>query len=342
LPRTSSLLDRQAIDMNHWPKIELHLHLDCNLSYAAAAQLKPGLTPEVYRQQIVAPACCPDNEVYFDCTRNGVALMQDEAALRLIVEDTFEQLAQDRVIYAELRFAPLLHTRRGLSGRQVVATVAQALQEQISRTGIEARLILATLRHFTPGQSLETADLVIEFASQGVAAFDIAGNEELYPLERHLPAFEKIIAHGLPFTVHAGEGLGPQAVWDALDALHPRRIGHGVRSISDPALVQRLKDEGVHLEVCPTTNVQMNLFPSYAAHPIQRLVEAGLSCGVNTDTRATSDNTLQQEYVRLAEVFGWGKTNFYRANREALAAAFIDEDAKESLAERLENGYAQS
>lgn len=326
--------------MNHWPKIELHLHLDCNLSYAAARRLKPGLTEQAYRGEIVAPAWCPDHEVYFDCTRNGVALMQNRDALRLVVADTFEQLAQDGVIYAELRFAPLLHTQGGLSGREVVATVAQAMGEQIEGTGIEAGLILATLRHFSAAQSLETAELAIEFAGQGVAAFDIAGNEELYPLARHLLAFEKVVAHGLPFTVHAGEGQGPRAVWEALEALHPRRIGHGVRSIGDPALVQRLKDEGVHLEVCPTTNVQMNLFPSYADHPIQRLAEAGVSCGVNTDTRATSDHSLRREYARLAETFGWGKADFYRANRQALAAAFVEEGTRWRLRRRLEAGFA--
>jgi adenosine deaminase len=326
--------------MNDMPKIELHLHLDCNLSYAAAAQLKAGLTFDDYRRQFIAPAWCPDNEVYFDCTRNAVALMQSEAALRLVVEDTFQQLEQDHVIYAELRFAPLLHTRAGLSGRQVVSAVTQAVRENSARSGIQARVILATLRHFSAEQSLETASLALQFADQGVAAFDIAGNEELYPLQPHLPAFEMIVAHGLPFTVHAGEGQDARSVWDVLHRLHPRRIGHGVRASTDPALLQRLRDEGVHLEVCPTTNVQMNVFPSYEAHPINRLYEMGISCGVNTDTRTTGDITLNREYEKLRQHFGWTDEHFQRANRNALQAAFISPDVFAVLSQKLEAGYA--
>jgi adenosine deaminase len=325
--------------MNQWPKVELHLHLDCNLSYGAAAQLKPGLTPEDYRRAFIAPAWCPDNEVFFSCTRNAVALMQDEAALWLVVEDTFHQLEQDHVLYAEIRFAPLLHTRGGLSAREVVSIVTKAVRDNSARTGIEAGVILATLRHFSGEQSLETARLALQFAGHGVVGFDIAGNEELYPLQPHVPAFEMIIAHGLPFTVHAGEGQGPQSVWDVLDRLRPKRLGHGVRASADPALVQRLRDEGVHLEVCPTANVQMNVVPSYAAHPIDRLCEAGISCGINTDTRTTSDITLEREYDKLRQQFGWTIEHFRRANRNALGAAFLAPDRVAALAQKLDASY---
>lgn len=326
--------------MHRLPKIELHLHLDCALSGGAAARLRPDWTPDEYRRQIVAPEKCLNSEVYFDCTRRGVALMQSEAALRLIVEDLFDQLARDGVIYAELRFAPLLHTQGGLTPREVVATVAGAMRQQCARTGIEARLILAALRFFTLEQSLQTADLVIEFADRGVAAFDIAGNEELYPIDAHLPAFSRVHAAGLPFTVHAGEGQGAASVWDVMHKLHPRRIGHGVRAASDPALLSLLSSEGVHLEICPTTNVQMDVFPTYAEHPIDSLYRIGLSVGVNTDTRATSDITLTREYEKLAAAFGWTAADFLRVNRNALDAAFIPDDLRAGLAERLEAGYA--
>jgi adenosine deaminase len=164
------------MDCRLLPKVELHQHLDCSLSYAVVSQLDPSVTLEDYRTNFVAPAKCTDLADALSCVPRMVALMQTEDQLRLVTLDLFEQLRADQVLYVEIRFAPLLHTEGGLSAHQVVAAVEAAVADAARSTGIEARLILCTLRHFSAAQSLETLRLVEDFGGGYVAGFDIAGD----------------------------------------------------------------------------------------------------------------------------------------------------------------------
>ncbi len=323
------------------PKVELHLHLDCSLSYAVVAQLAPDVTLDEYRDRFIAPAKCTNLADFLTRPPRSVALMQTEAALRLVTHDVFEQLAQDGVVYAELRFAPLLHTEHGLSPQAVVAAVEAAAVEAARRTGVEGRLILCTLRHFSTEQSLTTVKLVEQFRGSLVAGFDIAADEAGYPIDAHLAAFRYAHAAGLPCTAHAGEARGADSVWETLEGLGPSRLGHGVRSIEDPALLAHLRRHGIHLEVCPTSNVQTNIYADYPDHPIDRLYGAGLSVGVNTDARTVTDITLTQEYEKLQRVFGWGPEHFLRCNLAALQAAFIPDALKQRLTDRVVEGYRE-
>jgi len=145
--------------MEALPKVELHLHLDCSLSHKVVGRLRPAISSEAYRRTFVSPRKCRDLAECLTYATPAVKLMQSEESLRLVVEDVFEQLGADQVIYAELRFAPLLHLEQGLTGERVVATVDEAVERCIKSSGIEARIILCTLRHYTSEQSLETARL---------------------------------------------------------------------------------------------------------------------------------------------------------------------------------------
>lgn len=326
------------------PKTGLHLHLDCCLSYEVVRRLAPEVTPAAFARDFIAPAKCRSLADYLRTPPNHVALLQDEAGLRLAVDDLFAQLARDNVIYAEIRFGPLLHIRRGLSSEQVVAIVDDAVMRASAASGIEARLILATLRHFSEAQSLETARLVERFRSQRsgtrVAAFDIAGDEAGYPLDPHLAAFGYATEHDIPITAHAGEARGPASVWETLRLLRPSRIGHGVRSIEDERLLAHLAETGIHLEVCPSCNVQTDVVPAYGDHPVDRLYRRGVSLGINTDTRTITDVTLTQEYERLHATFGWGAEEFLAANLNAIRAAFVEPSVKQTLEGRLREQYA--
>jgi adenosine deaminase len=261
--------------------------------------------------------------------------MQDEAALALVVEDVFEQLAADGVIYAEIRFAPLLHIERGLTPEQVVAAVDRATEACIRSSGIEARLILCTLRHYDQEQSLETARLVKRFRGSRVVALDIAGDEAGFAINAHIPAFRYAIEHGLHRTAHAGEARGADSVWETLRELQPSRIGHGVRSIEDPALVDHLKRERIHLEVCPTSNLQTGISQNYAEHAVDDLYRAGVPLSISTDTRTITNITLTEEYRNLEEHFGWTAADLAACNKAAIDAAFVDEATKLALRERF-------
>ncbi|HLJ24869.1 MAG TPA: adenosine deaminase [Candidatus Acidoferrales bacterium] len=318
------------------PKIELHLHLDCSLSYQAVAKLAPAVTREEYQRDYIAPGRCANLAEFLSRAPKGFLLMQTEDSLRHVTEDVFQQLVEDGLIYAEIRFAPLLHTEGGLTPERVVEVVERAVDRLVGPTGLQATLILCTLRHFTEAQSLLTARLVQDFRGSRVVALDLAGDEAGYPLEAHAPAYRFARERGLFRTAHAGEGLGPESVWETLRVLDPQRIGHGTRSIEDPLLVEHLQRERIHLELCPTSNVQ--IIPSIGSmeqHPIDRLYRAGVPLSVNSDSRMLTPTTLTREYETLQRVFDWSEKDFRSTNLMAVDAAFADPNTRQKLRERL-------
>jgi adenosine deaminase len=321
-------------------RIELHLHLDCSLSYKVVTRINPAISEAQYRSTFVAPRKCSSLAEFLTHSPHGFRLMQSKAQLRWVVEDLFEQLAADRVMYAEIRFAPLLHLEQGLKPEEVVEAVDQATEECILRTGIEARIILCTLRHYTAGESMQTAQLVQSFRGSRVAALDIAGDEAGFPLAPHRPAFDYAHEQGLFITAHAGEAAGPSSVWETLRDLHPLRIGHGVRSVEDTELIAVLRDRGIHLEVCPSSNVQTSVCNSWRDHPVDQLYKAGISLGISTDARTITDTTLEREYRELGQTFGWGRKEFLRCNLEALRAAFLPAEIKQDLQTRITAVYS--
>ena len=321
------------------PKIELHQHLDCSLSYAVVLKIDPQISAAEYREKFIAPPKCNNLADFLSRAPQGIRLMQTERNLQLVTFDLFEQLRQDNIIYAEIRFAPLLHTELGLTPQRVVEVIEKAVSQAGRETGIEARLILSTLRNYSEQQSLETVQLARQFQNSRVAGFDIAGDEAGYPIDAHVRAFEYAARHGIPCSAHAGEARGPESVRETLDRFHPARLGHGVRSIEDPDLLVELREKGIHLEVCPTCNIQTDVFDRYEDHPVDRLYREGISLGINTDTRTITNITLTREYQKLHDVFGWTEEHFLQCNRNALKAAFISESLKSLLRERLESGY---
>ena len=328
------------MDFSHLPKVELHLHLDCSVSYRVASSLKPSLTLEEFNRDFVAPAKCRSLAEVLTRAAAGFELMQTDQALRLVTRDMFEQLAADNVIYAELRFAPLLHLRQGLTPNEVVGIIDDETRDAARRSGIEARLILCTLRHFSEEQGMETARLVEKYRGSSVVGLDIAGDEAGFTLHQQVRAFEYAASHDLCRTAHAGEAAGSASVWETLKLLKPSRIGHGLRSVEDPALIGHLKQHGIHLEMCPSSNVQTNAIATHADHCIDELMRDGVSVGVNTDSRTMGNLTLNEEYQRLHRTFGWTALDFLRSNQNALAAAFIPDEVRAQLHHRLTEEHA--
>jgi adenosine deaminase len=333
----------ERMELRSLPKIELHLHLDCSLSFQAVSRLAPSVTREEYQRDYIAPERCANLADFLSRAPKGFRLMQTEDALRLVTEDVFQQLIDDGVIYAEIRFAPLLHMERGLSPERVVSVVERSVERLIRETGMQAGLILCTLRHFTEAQSMLTAKLLKEFRGSRVVALDLAGDEAGFPLHTHIAAYRYAQEHGLFRTAHAGEGLGPESVWETLRLLDPHRIGHGTRSIEDPKLVEHLRRKRIHLEICPTSNVQ--IIPSIGSvqeHPIDRLYRAGVSLNVNSDSRMLTPTTLTKEYESLQRVFNWSEQDLLRTNLMALDTAFADDAVKQQPRERFLEAFGRT
>lgn len=330
------------MDFRSLPKVELHLHLDCSLSYEVASLLDPSLTREQFNREFVAPSKCLNLPDFLTRARKGIELMQTREQLRLVTHDLFEQLKRDNVIYAEIRFAPLLHTELGLTPEEVVETVADAAYNASITTKIRALLILCTLRHFRTEQSMQTVRLAERFRTDMIGGFDIAGDESGFPLDPHVPAFSYGIEKDIPRTAHAGEALGSSSVRETLHRLRPSRIGHGVRSIDDQELVAGLRKDKIHLEICPSCNVQINVFDTLADHPIDRLYDNGVSLSVNTDARTITNVTLSDEYERLHRTFGWDEDDFLTCNLNAIHASFAEASVKLDVSDQLRAGYLET
>lgn len=323
------------------PKIELHLHLDCSLSYKVVQQINPSITLEEYQNSFIAPPKCTDLLDYISRSVKGFELMQTKEQLRLVTLDLFEQLKADQVIYAEIRFAPLLHIANGLTATEVVQTVNDAAGEGIKNTGIQASIILCTLRHYSEEQSMETVKLIEKFKDTHIKGFDIAADEAGYPIDNHIAAFEYAHLHHIHCTAHGGEARGADSVWEILEDLRPTRIGHGTRSAEDEKLLTFLKEKDIHLEVCITSNIQTNVFDKIENHSADKIYKAGVSMSVNCDSRTITPTTLSAEYALLEKVFNWKKEHFLQCNLEAIRHAFCSDELKEKLKRQILAAYGE-
>lgn len=336
LSTTSNAQGQQDKDL---PKVELHLHLDCSLSYEVVNAINPNITYDVYKESFIAPPKCTDLADYITRAIKGFELMQTKEQLRLVTLDLFKQLKEDHVVYAEIRFAPLQHVYKGLTANEVVEAVNQATEEGIKIYGVEAGIILCTLRHYTEAQSLETAELVKSFKGSHIVGFDIAADEAGFPIDNHIKAFNQVRQSGIPCTAHAGEAKGAASVWETLQKLHPQRIGHGVRSAEDEKLLLFLKEKDIHLEVCPTSNIQTNVFDKIENHPLNKIYNSGVSMGLNTDARTISNVSLSSEYGLVRKVFKWDNTHLKKCNLEAINHSFAKEDIKRKIRSIIEVSY---
>jgi len=323
------------MDLKNFPKIELHLHLDCSLSFEVVRKLRPGISRENYESAFQADDKCHSLVAYLEKAVRGFELMQDPYELELVTMDLFSQLKADGVIYAEIRFAPHLHLKQGLGVVEVVDIVDTAMRKGTATTGVDASLILCTLRHFSEAMSMETVKLVEQFKGTTVVGLDIAADEAGFPIDNHIAAFKYARQNGLHATAHAGEACGPESVWETLRNFEPSRIGHGVRSIEDPELIKYLFENQIHLEVCPTSNLKTGVYDRIEDHPANRIYDSGVSMGISTDGRTISNVTLEEEYGKLQKYFGWEKAHFIKCNLNAIEAAFTTREKKDELIKRF-------
>jgi adenosine deaminase len=293
------------------PKAELHCHLDgsvrpatlLELAHEARVQMPRHTAEELGEFMRVDDAqTLEDYLKRFDVT---VSVMQSEEALERIAYELAEDAAEDGVRYIEVRNAPILNVVRGLTLVQAVEAPLRGLRRAENDFGITGRFIICALRHFSAEDSLEMAQLAVEFKNEGVVAFDLAGGEKGNPAARHVGAFNYARQHNLGVTVHAGEGDGAESVREAVHVLGANRIGHGTRLIEDPELTQYVNDRRIALEICLTSNVQTRVTDSYETHPLREYFDRGLNVTLNTDNRLMSGTTLTDEYVHAAENLGF-------------------------------------
>ena len=327
------------------PKVLLHDHLDGGLRPGTVLELAretgysdlPADNEEELTQRLTEGAYRGHLEIYLDAFRHTVGVMQTPDALRRVAAECAEDLAADGVVYAEVRFAPELHTERGLSLDEVVEAVLDGFRQGGEGRGIRVYALLTAMR--TAARSLEIAELAVRYRDRGVVGFDIAGAEAGWPPSRHLDAFQYIKRENFHITIHAGEGFGLPSIWEAVQWCGTERLGHGVRIVDDIQISQEgnvrlgrlsayIRDRRIPLEMCPTSNVQTGAAPSIALHPIRLLRQLSFRVTVNTDNRLMSQVTLSSEFHRLATEFGYGWTDIEWLTVNAMKSAFAGFDER--------------
>jgi len=329
------------------PKVELHVHLDGSLRIETLRELAEKLPQDrrlpdsVDLRKAVVPRAKGSLETYLDSFEYTIAVLQTAEALERAAYELCEDAAKENVVYIEIRFAPLLHTKEGLSPREVVQAAAAGCARANEALGIEARLLLTALRNASTEQSMEVAQLAAQFRGKGVVGFDLAGPERGFSLSTHRASIDLARAAGVPVTLHAGESCCPEHIGEALD-LGASRVGHGVYLFKIPALERRAARLRVPLEVCPTSNRQISGFmKSYADHPLKRYFDLGIPVTLNTDNRLMSQVDLTHEYEVVVRAFSLGRDEVARIALAGVEAAFAPDSLKQTLRQRVESFFRE-
>ena len=334
--------------MSHYdlPKIDLHLHLDGSVLPETAWELAhqqgvplPADTLEEFRHFIVVTADCRSVNEYLKRFELPLQVLQDSASLARVTRELIGLLASQGLAYAEIRFAPQLHLRGGLTQRDAVEAVLAGRAEGLAANpGIGAGIILCAMsvgpESVNMAENLETVRLAAEYRGRGVAAVDLAGAEGIVPLKNFAPVFDLAKKLDLPFTCHAGDSQGPDTVRDALD-FGARRIGHGHHIFEDKALCARAVRDGVTLEICPTSNVQCQSQLGYAQHPAKQLFDMGLRVTINTDNMILSGIDLDTEYDHCLQEMGFSRADLLQMLAYSAEAAFLPQSEKAELLARI-------
>jgi adenosine deaminase len=341
------------------PKVLLHEHLDGVLRPQTIIELAKseqyGQLPSQNAEELARWFHQGANQgslpKYLEGFAHTIAVMQTEESLERVAYEQAEDLSRDGVVYFETRFAPIFHTRKGLTHQQVISSVLKGLEEGRKAFGIHSGLIICAMRNMDV--SLEMAELAVDFRQRGVVGFDLAGEEGGFPPKKHVDAFHYIQRENFNITIHAGEGFGKESIWQAIQYCGAHRIGHGTRLIDDIAVVdgkavklgdlaQYVLDKRIPLEICLISNVHTGAAPSVAEHPFKLFYREKFRVTLNTDNRLMSDTCMTKEFQAAAEAFGLGIDDFERLTINAMKSAFLPYDRRiDFIYSVIKPGYAK-
>ena len=330
-----------------FPKLDLHLHLDGSVPPETLFQLAkeqgvpvPGETLAGYLEYIRRCAQCGSVNEYLKMFDLPVAVMQDGNSLTRVTRELICLLYRQNLAYAEIRFAPQLHTRKGLSQAGAVEAVLAGREQGLKEcpgfdVGILCCMMCIGPETANWKENAETVEVTRAYLDRGVVGLDLAGAEGIVPLKNFAPLFQRAAELGIPCTCHAGDSQGPDTVRDAMD-VGARRIGHGHHIYDDPELVRRAIREGITIEVCPTSNIQCMTQPSYGQHPAKKLLDMGLNVTVNTDNMTFAGVDLEAEYGHCLGEMGFTPEDLVKMSENSIRAAFLSEEKRLALLSLLD------
>lgn len=326
--------------MNYFdlPKIDLHCHLDGSLrpqtviDLAAEQNIElPSTDADVIKEMMIAPETCPNLQEYLDRFELPIKVMQTAEGIERISFELFEDAAKENVKYLEVRFAPHLHIQQGLSHEQIIESAVKGMKRAEALYDIKGNYILSAVK-FLPSDTIPPVlDAGEKFLGNGVVAFDLAGSE----LDNFAHDYVKYTQYardkGYRITIHAGEQGCGQNVYDAIELLGAERIGHGVAIKDHAEAYQRVKQDVVGLEACPSSNVQTKAIPELKLHPLKDFHKDGLPVTINTDNRTVSNTTMTQEVEKVMELFELTAEDYAQIYRASVEQCFASDEVKQKL-----------
>lgn len=326
--------------MNYFdlPKIDLHCHLDGSLrpqtviDLAAEQNIElPSTDAEVIKEMMVAPETCPNLQEYLDRFALPIKVMQTAEGIERISFELFEDAAKENVKYLEVRFAPHLHIQQGLSHEQIIESAVKGMKRAEALYDIKGNYILSAVK-FLPSDTIPPVlDAGEKFLGNGVVAFDLAGSELDNFAHDYVTYTQYARDKGYRITIHAGEQGCGQNVYDAIELLGAERIGHGVAIKDHEQAYQRVKQDVVGLEACPSSNVQTKAIPELKLHPLKEFHKDGLPVTINTDNRTVSNTTMTQEVEKIMELFDLTAEDYAQIYRASVEQCFASDEVKHKL-----------
>jgi adenosine deaminase len=334
------------------PKVLLHDHLDGGLrpqtmidhALASGYTKLPSYNPDELATWFVNACSSGTLELYLETFEHTISVMQTREEIIRVARECVLDLAADGVVYAEVRGAPELFTRKGLTIDDVIEATVEGHNQGMAEAKAAGRVIrvealLCALRQNS--FSDEVATKVVKYKGRGVVGFDIAGPEAGFPPTDHIKAFDYLRANGAHFTIHAGEAFGVESIELALRDCRAERIGHGIRLIDDidfsssvpvlGSLAQEILDRQICLEMAPTSNLQTGGAASYETHQIGVMKKLGFNVTINTDNRLMSATSMIREITEISRGYSWTIDDLHDVARNGIMSAFISDEDKHSI-----------
>jgi len=317
------------------PKVELHVHLEGAIEPATLLKLAkkhkidlPATTVEGLQSWYKFKDFPHFVEIYLTIS----SCLRTPEDIELITREFLIGQASQNIRYSEVTYTAYTHYKfRNITFDEQLAAINRARDWAKNEYKIDMALIIDIPRNISPKEGLLVADWVISAKNDGVVALGLGGPEVGYPAELHKDAFEKILNAGLTSIPHAGETVGAESIWSALTHLGAKRIGHGVRCLEDPKLVDYLKQHQIPLEVCPTSNICLQVAASLSEHPLPKLLEAGLYITINSDDPPMFNTTLTEEFLKITDEFNFSDEQIKQLVLNGVNASLLEKTQKESL-----------
>lgn len=318
-------------ELRDLPKIELHCHLDGSLSKAF---IEKRLNRSVKEEELSVSEDCASLVEYLEKFALPGECLRDAKGLEEAGYDVLRTMSEENVIYAEIRFAPLLHVNRNFRTTQVLEALLRGLERGKEEFGVDYNVIVCVMRHHSFEESYEMLKEAYQFLGKGVCAVDLAGAEGLYPMAGFMEFFAKVKALGMPFTLHAGECGEVQNILDSIEA-GAMRIGHGIAMRNHPEVQQLVREKEIGVEMCPISNLQTKAVADTTEYPLREFIDAGIPVTINTDNRTVSNTSMTKELEFIQKVYGIKDEEILLLMRNAAKTAFIEEEKKQQLFRKL-------